>query len=257
MILDLFRLDGRVAVITGGSKGIGKAIAAGFAEAGADVLITSRHEQELAQAAKEIRASTKRRVEFRVVDMAERDQAVDLARAAIEQFGKVDIVVNNAGSNQPQSLVNTTDEAWDYILELNFSSCMRLSRGLAPGMVERRWGRIIHISSVMALASNPGRGIYSGTKAALIGMTRAHALELGPYGITVNCIAPGPIMTDLPMNILTPEQKQNFSERTAIKRWGDAIDIVGPALLLASEAGRNITGSVITSDGGMLCRTFE
>jgi len=257
MIFDLFRLDGRVALITGGSKGIGRAIAEGFADAGADVIITARHENELQSTTKEMRGKTKRRVEYRVVDMADRKQPLDLAKWALDQFGKVDIVVNNAGSNQPQSLIDTTDEAWDYILELNFSSCMRLARALAPGMAERRWGRIIHLSSVMALASNPGRGIYSGTKAALIGMTRAHALELGPHGVTVNCIAPGPILTDLPMNILSDQQKKNFAERTAIKRWGEAIDIVGPALLLASDAGRNITGSVITSDGGMLCRTFE
>jgi len=257
MILDLFRLDNRVALVTGGSKGIGKAIATGLAESGADVIITARHENELQAAAKEIRDATKRRIEYRVVDMGDRKQSTDLARWALQEFGKVDILVNNAGSNQPQALVDTTDEAWDFILELNFSSCMRLARGLAPGMKERKWGRIIHLSSVMALASNPGRGIYSGTKAALIGMTRAHALELGPYGITVNCLAPGPIMTDLPMNILTDQQKKNFAERTAIKRWGEAVDIVGPALLLASDAGRNITGSVITSDGGMLCRTFE
>ncbi len=124
-------------------------------------------------------------------------------------------------------------------------------------MIERRWGRIIHLSSVMALASNPGRGLYSGTKAALIAMARAHALELGPFGITVNCLAPGPIATDLPMNLLSAEQKQRFSDRTAVKRWGQPIDMVGPTLMLASDAGAYITGNVILADGGMLCRTFD
>ncbi|MCA9225223.1 MAG: SDR family oxidoreductase, partial [Planctomycetales bacterium] len=92
---------------------------------------------------------------------------------------------------------------------------------------------------------------------ALIGMTRAHALELGPHGITVNCLAPGPIATDLPTSILSPEQKQKFAERTAVKRWGEPVDLVGPALLLATEAGRNITGTVLLVDGGMICRTFD
>jgi NAD(P)-dependent dehydrogenase (short-subunit alcohol dehydrogenase family) len=165
--------------------------------------------------------------------------------------------VNNAGSNKPQNLVDTTDDVWSYILELNFTSCMRLAKALAPGMISRKWGRIIHLSSVMALASVPGRGLYSGTKAALIGMARAHALELGPHGITVNCIAPGPVATDLPMSLLSDEQKKIFAERTCVKRWAETSDMAGPALLLASDAGAYITGNVILADGGMLCRTFD
>jgi NAD(P)-dependent dehydrogenase (short-subunit alcohol dehydrogenase family) len=109
----------------------------------------------------------------------------------------------------------------------------------------------------MAFASNPGRGLYSGTKAALVGMARAQALELGPFGITVNCLAPGPVLTDLPMNLLSEEQKQQFAERTALKRWGRVEDMVGPVLLLSSEAGAFITGTTILAEGGLLCRTFD
>ncbi|MDP6444934.1 MAG: SDR family oxidoreductase, partial [Pirellulaceae bacterium] len=171
--------------------------------------------------------------------------------------GGVDVFVNNAGNNEPETLVEMTDDSWDRIVELNMSSGVRLASRFAAGMIERSWGRIIHMSSVMALASAGGRGAYSGTKAALIGLTRAHALELGPHNITVNCIAPGPIMTDLPMSVLTDEQKAKFAEVTAVKRWGDPVDMVGPALLLATEAGRNITGTVILADGGLICRTFD
>lgn len=257
MIQELFTLAGRVALVTGGSKGIGKAIARGFAEAGADVVIAARHENELDQAAEEIGRGLSVRVAHHVVDMTDRGQVNQLAQWAVDTLGRVDILVNNAGSNEPQPLLQTTDDVWDRILELNFTSCMQLSRALAPQMIPRRWGRIIHLSSVMALASNPGRGLYSGTKAALIGMARAHALELGPFGITVNCLAPGPIATDLPMNLLSDEQKQRFAERTAVKRWGQPIDMVGPTLMLASEAGAYITGNLILADGGMLCRTFD
>lgn len=257
MIQQLFDMTGRVALITGGSKGIGKAIGRAFAEAGADVAISARHEDELAAAAKEIAAGTRARCLYHVADMTDRKHVADLAQWALDQFGHVDVLVNNAGSNHPQALVDTTDEVWDRIVELNLSSCMRLARPLVPGMIQRKWGRIIQMSSIMALASNAARGVYSATKAALIGMTRAHALELGPHGITVNCIAPGPITTDLPMTVLTDAQKRAFAERTALKRWGDAIDVAGPALMLASEAGRNITGTVILVDGGCLCRTFE
>ncbi|MBM4000030.1 MAG: SDR family oxidoreductase [Planctomycetes bacterium] len=257
-ILERFRLDGRVALVTGGSKGIGKAIAGGFAESGARaVLIAARDASQLAATADELRSRTGVEIRSLAVDLARRESADELAGWALDQCGAVDILINNAGTNHPQELVEITDAVWDRIVELNFTSCMRLARRLAPRMIERRWGRIVHVSSVMALASTTGRGVYSGTKAALIGMTRAHALELGPHGITVNCIAPGPILTDLPMGILTERQKAQFAERTAVKRWGDPDDIVGPALLFASEAGRNLTGSVIVSDGGATCRMFD
>jgi NAD(P)-dependent dehydrogenase (short-subunit alcohol dehydrogenase family) len=257
MLSKLFDLSGRTALVTGGSKGIGKAIARAYAEAGANIAISARHEDELAKAAAEIKSGLAVRVETFVSDMADREQVPLLAERVLKSLGRVDILVNNAGSNQPQNLVDITQESWDRIMQLNLTSCMQLAKALAPQMIERKWGRIIHLSSVMALASNPGRGLYSATKAALIGMTRAHALELGPVGVTVNCIAPGPVMTDLPMSVLTATQKAKFAELTAVKRWGQTIDMVGPALLLGTDAGAFITGNVIVADGGMLCRTFD
>lgn len=256
-LASLFDLSGRAALVTGGSKGIGKAIARGLAEAGANVCITARHADELEAAKREIAAGLDVQVAWRICDMADREEVDAMADWVLEEFGKVDILFNNAGTNQPQTLVEATDESWDRVLEINFTSCMRLARKLAPGMIERGWGRIIHLSSVLAVASNPGRGNYSGTKAALSAMSRAHALELGPHGITVNCLAPGPIATDLPMSLLNDEQKTRFSERTAVKRWGETQDLVGPALLLASDAGAYITGTTLLVEGGMLCRTFD
>jgi NAD(P)-dependent dehydrogenase (short-subunit alcohol dehydrogenase family) len=256
MIEDLFRISGRVALVTGGSKGIGKAIARGLAEAGADVVISARQEHDLAIAAAEIQNGLTVRVRHRAADMTDRKQIRALAAWTLQELGRIDILVNNAGSNQPQTLLETTDETWDRIVELNLTSCMQMSRAAAPSMIDHHWGRIINISSIMGLASSAARGSYSATKAALIGMTRAHALELGPHGITVNCLAPGPVATDLPMRLLSAEQKATFAERTALKRWGETVDMVGPALLLASQAGAFITGSVLVADGGFLCRTF-
>lgn len=257
MLDELFSLSGRVALITGGSKGLGKAIARGFAEAGADVAISSRSAGELKAAAGEIVDGLDVRCEYRVADMTVRSDVDGLAEWALDTFGKVDVLLNNAGVNEPQKLVETTDESWDRVIELNLSSCMRLARCLAPQMAERGWGRIIHMSSIMAITSNAGRGAYSATKAALIGMARAHALELGPHGVTVNCMAPGPIMTDMPMSLLSDEQKQAFAARSALGRWGDPIDVVGPALMLAGESGRYMTGAVVVVDGGVICRTFD
>jgi NAD(P)-dependent dehydrogenase (short-subunit alcohol dehydrogenase family) len=196
-------------------------------------------------------------VEYVVADMNDRSQVKKLAKEVLGKLGRCDVLFNNAGSNKPQALCDTTDEAWDNTIELNLTSCMLLSRELAPSMIHNGWGRIIYTSSIMGLASNPARGCYSATKAALIGMARAQALELGPHGITVNCLAPGPVATDLPMSLLSPEQKKIFAERTAVKRWGQPIDMVGPVLMLASDAGAFITGNVILADGGILCRTFD
>ena len=133
---------------------------------------------------------------------------------------------------------------------------MALTRALVPGMKERRWGRVIYTSSVMGLGSKEGRGAYSATKSALLGLARAAALDLGPFGITVNCIAPGPFATELPMSVLSPEEQRAFAQRTALGRWGQPEELAGPALLLASDAGSYITGAVLLVDGGILCRVL-
>ena len=214
MPANLFDLTGRVALVTGGNKGLGKAMARGFAEAGADVLIASRHEAELKTALDEILAGTGRSGAYCVTDVSVRDEVKKLAAFALEKMGRVDILVNNAGMNAPQAIDAITDDTWDRVLEVNLSSVMALTRELVPQMKERRWGRVVHISSIMAQVSKEKRNVYSATKAALIGMARASALDLGPFGVTVNCIAPGPFMTDMPMSVLSDPEKQAFADRT-------------------------------------------
>lgn len=249
-----FDLTGKVALVTGGSKGLGKAMARGFAEAGADIIISSRHEEELKSALEEILQGTGRKGRYIVADMSKRAEAKRLANEATAALGKVDILVNNAGTNQPQAIDQIKDEDWDRVLELNLSSVMALTRALVPHMKNRHWGRIIHISSIMAYISKEGRNIYSATKAALLGLARASALDLGAFGITVNCIAPGPFLTDLPGRLLSAEEKKVFADRTALGRWGNPDELVGPALLLASDAGAYITGTTIVVDGGYTAR---
>lgn len=252
--MNLLNVSGKVALVTGGSKGLGKAMARGLAEAGADVVISSRHEEELRPALDEILTGTGRRGRYVVADMARRPEVEQLARTAMEQMGRVDILVNNAGTNVPQWIDQVTDVDWDRVLEINLNSVMALTRALVPQMKARRWGRIIHISSIMGFVSKEGRNAYSATKSALIGLTRANALELGAHGITVNCIAPGPFLTDLPGRLLSPEEKQAMSNMTALGRWGDPKELVGPLLLFASEAGSYITGETLVVDGGYLAR---
>ncbi len=254
MVSKLFDLTGRVALVTGGNKGLGKAMARGLAEAGADVVIASRHEDELKAALAEVLAGTGRRGTYCVADLSVRDDVKKLARFALETMGRVDILVNNAGMNAPQAIDAITDETWDRVLEVNLTSVMRLTRELVPQMKERRWGRVVHISSIMGQVSKEKRNAYSATKAALMGLARASALDLGPYNVTVNCIAPGPFLTDMPMSILSDAEKRAFAERTALGRWAEPRELVGPLLMLCSEAGSYVTGQTIFVDGGWLAR---
>jgi NAD(P)-dependent dehydrogenase (short-subunit alcohol dehydrogenase family) len=254
MGLEIFNLSGKVALVTGGSKGLGKAMARGLAEAGADIVISSRHENELRPALEEILHGIGRRGRLIVADMGRRDDVARLAKTALEQMGRIDILVNNAGTNIPQPIDEIKDTDWDRVLEINLTSIMALTRALVPQMKARRWGRIVHISSVMAYVAKAGRNIYSATKAALLGLARASALDLAPHGITVNCIAPGPFLTDLPGRLLSEEEKREFAKTTALGRWADPKELVGPILLLASDAGSYITGETLVVDGGFLAR---
>lgn len=256
MQCDLFNLKGRSALVTGGSRGLGKAMARGFAECGAKVMICSRHEEELQAAVREISEGLDADVRHVVTDMSKRDEVDALAAAALEAFGTVDILVNNAGVNTPQPIDEITDEAWDRVLEINLTSIMRLTRALVPAMKVQRWGRVIHISSVLGVGSKPARNAYSASKAALMGLAKASALDLGPHGITVNCIGPGPFLTDMPMSLLSEAEKEEFSNVTALKRWGRPRELAGPALLLASEAGSYITGEMLLVDGGAFARAL-
>lgn len=251
-----FDLSGRSALVTGGGRGLGKEMARILAQAGAEVAICSRTESQITASAKELTLETGSRVEPLVADVGKRPEAERLAREAIARLGKIDILISNAGWNVPQPVDAIRDQDWDSLLELNLTSSMILTRAVAPGMKERRWGRIVYISSIMAFASTGDRVAYSTTKAALNGMVKANALYLGPYGVTVNCLAPGPFATEMPMAILSEQQKQAFAARTAIGRWGQPAELAPAALLLTSEAGSYITGSVLVVDGGVTARMF-
>lgn len=254
MNMSQFQLDGRVALVTGGSKGLGLATARQLAQAGADVLICSRHAEELKAAHDHIVEGTSQKCQWKVADVSRREDVRDLAQWALNAFGRVDILVNNAGTNKPQAIDAIDDAVWDEVMEINLHSVMALTRALVPGMKERRWGRVIHISSIMAVISKEKRNVYSATKAALLGLCRASAIDLGPFGITVNCLAPGPFLTDLPASVLSEQEKKSFSDHTALGRWGHPDELTGPLLLLASEAGRYITGSNLLVDGGFTIR---
>lgn len=253
-----FQLTGKRALITGGSKGIGEAIAIAFARAGADVMIASRTSAELKQTSEKLKAAgtQSQKIRWHQTDMTNRSDVDQLATAAIEQMGGIDILVNNAGGNVPQNLQDIDDDSWDRMIELNLTSCIRLAKVASKPMTENGWGRIIYVASIMGSVGAEGRSAYCAAKAALIGASHAQAVELGPRGVTVNCISPGPILTDLPRNALSQQQQNRFTDATALARWGEPEEIAGPALLLASDAGSYITGANLTVDGGVTIKGF-
>ena len=201
----VFNLRGRVALVTGSSKGLGLEMARGFAEAGCDIILCSRNQEELELARAQI-LSIGVRCTAIVADLSKRDEAVKLAHSAEQAYGRVDILVNNAGSSAPTPADSVDDVAWDHIMELNLSSAMVLTRELSPQMEARGWGRIINISSIMGHVSKAERSAYSASKAAILGLTRACAIDLGPHGITVNALCPGYFMTELPRSLMTKDQ---------------------------------------------------
>lgn len=256
MLTQLFDLSGRSALVTGASKGLGRQLAVSLSAAGANTVLTARDQSGLDEVACEIERETTIRPRTVVADLYSRDAQDRLISALLNDIGQPDILVNNAGRYTAQTIETIEDEAWDSLLELNLSSAARLTRGLAPGMVKRGWGRIINVSSILAIGSRRGAAAYSASKAALIGMTRAFALELGPFGVTVNCLAPGAFNAAAPEARPTDLQRENFARTTALGRWGRPMELTGPALMLASDAGSYITGSVIVVDGGALCHTL-
>ena len=251
MINELFDLNGKVALVTGGSKGIGRAMARGLAEAGADIVINSRSRKEMDEAMSYILDGTGRQGHCVVADLFKREDTVRLAREALEAMGRVDIIVNNAGTNIVSPVDKIVDQDWDKLIELNLTAPMVLVRECADQMKERKWGRIVNISSIFGMCTKNERGGYSATKSGLIGITRTMAQDLAPWGITANAIAPGPISTPLTDRMVQGELREYFNSML-LGRWGTPEDLIGPVLLLSSDAGSFITGTTLTVDGGWM-----
>jgi len=248
----LFDLSGRVALVTGASRGLGRVMADALAEAGAHVVINARdpavaEERVTGLAGRGLSASA---APFDVTDEA----AMTAAVAGIaERQGRLDCVIANAGINQRAPLLEVEADVARQLQETNVVSVLLLAREAARAMIPRKSGRIILLASVAGQAGRPGIHAYAATKAAVIGMTKTLAAELGPDGINVNAIAPGFFKTDMNAAVIdNPALEKYMAERTALKRWGEPEELAGTAVFLASDAASYVTGQVITVDGGTM-----
>lgn len=250
----LFSLKGRVALVTGSSRGIGWAIAQSLAAAGAHVVLASRDAVQLESRLAELTGHGLD-ASFLRFDVSDHSAAKEAVGHVVRGRGGIDILVNNAGMAMPR--VSSTDvELADFrkTLQANLESCFVLSREAARAMVRRRWGRIINISSILGSGSRRGALAYTVSKHALDGLTRVFAADLGEHGVTCNSIAPGFVATTLNARSLNDSEiKRNIAEHTAVGRWGEPQDIAGAAVFLASETASFVTGQVLVVDGGMSC----
>jgi 3-oxoacyl-[acyl-carrier protein] reductase len=244
------QLANQVAVVTGAGRGIGRAIALQFAAEGADVMCVSRTVENSEKVAAEVRASG-RKAWALAVDVSDGAAVTAASEKILAEAGRVDILVNNAGVTRDGLLMRMSDEDWDVVLNTNLKGAFHFTRAFSRSFIKQRSGRIINIASIIGLIGNAGQCNYAASKAALIGLTKSVAKELGSRGITVNAVAPGFVETDMTA-VLKEELKTELLKRIPLNSLGKPEDIAAAALYLASPAARYVTGQVLTVDGGMV-----
>ncbi|MFI9508292.1 SDR family oxidoreductase [Nocardia sp. NPDC052566] len=257
MILDRFRIDGQVAVVTGAGRGLGAAIAVAFAEAGADVVIAARTESQLDEVAERVAAAGKR-AHTVAADLSDPDATAALAATAVDQFGRLDIVVNNVGGAMPCPLLDTTPDALVQAFNFNVTNAHALIRAAVPRIIDTAGGgSIVNITSTMGRLPGRAFAAYGTAKAALAHYTRLAALDLNPR-IRVNAIAPGSILTSaLEIVASNDAMRTELEAKTPLHTLGDPEDIAAAALYLVSPAGRYVTGKVLEPDGGLIAPNLD
>lgn len=248
----IFSLTGQVALITGGSRGIGRSIAKVVGEAGAKVAIVARDSSRLADTAHQLRKEGLEVFEL-TADVSDAEQASRATKEVLAKYGQIDILVNNAGVLQAGAITDFDAYDWDRMIAVNLNSAFYLCRSLAPSLMERRTGRIINVSSITAETGGVSGSVqYSASKGGLLSFTKTLARDLAPYNVTVNAICPGQIETE--MGTLTGDARKRVMEMIPLKRFGTPEDIAYCALFLASKAGSYITGATIDINGGVFKR---
>ena len=251
-----YSLEGKVAIVTGAGRGLGKAISLGFAGAGADVVVCSRTPEQLKGTAEEIKQHGRRTLAV-PTDITKKADVDNLVQKTIDEFDKIDILVNNAGTGVILPLIDQEEDDWDLVMNTNLRGYYLCSRAVAKKMIERKSGNIINIASIRGIEAYPGRASYCVSKAGVIMLTKVMAVEMVGYNIRANAIAPGFVKTELTMpSWEDPETRQKLTAKIPMGRWGEMDEIASAALFLASDASSFVTGHTLVVSGGQACEAY-
>jgi NAD(P)-dependent dehydrogenase (short-subunit alcohol dehydrogenase family) len=250
-VLDLFRLNGRVALVTGGSKGLGKSMALGLAQAGAITVLCSRHLEESQAAAAEVAAQTGHKSVGLAADVTQEDQVNALVHEVVKRFDRLDCLINCAGVNIRRPIEQLSPDEFQQVMDVNVRGTWLCCRAVSPVMTQQRRGSVINIGSALSFVGLAERTPYCSSKAAILGLTRTLALEWAPANVRCNAICPGPFLTEINKPLLKePAKVQAILSKIALNRWAQMHEIRGAALFLASDASSFVTGAALSVDGG-------
>jgi NAD(P)-dependent dehydrogenase (short-subunit alcohol dehydrogenase family) len=254
-VLDTFRLDGKVALVTGGARGLGRTMAIALCEAGAAVALAGRSRKSCEATAAELAKATGRPVRAFAGDVTDSSDVTRVAAEVTDTCGPIDILVNNAGTNIRGPVEQLTEADFDSVVATNLKGPFLCSKTIGPEMVKRGWGRVINIGSTLSVVALPGRAPYASSKAGVVGLTRVLALEWAGSGVTCNAICPGPFATDMNLPLLNnPEAYKQLVSLIPMGRWGELDELAGAVVFLASDASSFVTGSSLFVDGGWTAR---
>jgi NAD(P)-dependent dehydrogenase (short-subunit alcohol dehydrogenase family) len=246
-----FKLDGKVALITGGCQGLGLEFSRALANAGASVVVTSRDERKAQAAAEAIRKETGRDTLGLSADVTDFHRMEAVTHKVVDTFGRLDILINNAGVNVRKPILEYDEQSWDLVQTTNLKAPFLCAKAVVPQMIKQKFGRIINIASMLGTVALPERSAYCSSKGGLIQLTKVMALEWAEHNITANAVCPGPFATDINQAVINnPVANQFFLDHLPIKRWGKPEELTGLMVYLASDLSSFMTGSAIVIDGG-------
>jgi NAD(P)-dependent dehydrogenase (short-subunit alcohol dehydrogenase family) len=250
-VLDSFRLDGKVALVTGGARGLGLTMATALAEAGANVAVTGRAIAPAEEAAGKVAAATGRKVRAFAADVTSASDVDKLVTSVESALGPVDILINNAGVNIRGTVDQLSEADWDSVIDTNLKGPFLCARAFGPRMVKRGWGRVVNLGSILGAVALGGRAPYASSKAGVINLTKVLALEWAGTGVTANAICPGPFATEMNLPLLNdPVKYQEFVKKIPMGRWGELDELAGAVVFLSSPASSFVTGTSLFVDGG-------